>query len=248
MYSFYVNSHLIKTDQDKKLLHFLRENLGLYGTKDGCDEGSCGSCTVIIDDKAMKSCIVKTSKLEGAHVTTIEGLSLREQAVYGYCFAKEGAVQCGFCTPGMIMSAKALLKKNLNPSLEEIQFALRGNICRCTGYKKIEKAILEVARYLRENLPTPDINQVPRLNMPYIRPDAIPKAMGRGEFADDIHLEGMLHLRVLRSAYPRAKIVKLDLTKAKGHPDCVEILTSKDVPQNILGHIVHDWDVMISVG
>ena len=248
MYSFYVNSHLIKTDQDKKLLHFLRENLGLYGTKDGCDEGSCGSCTVIIDNKAVKSCIVKTSKLEGAHITTIEGLSLREQAIYGYCFAKEGAVQCGFCTPGMIMSAKALLGKVLNPSLEEIQFALRGNICRCTGYKKIEKAILEVARYLRENLPTPDINQVPRLNMPYIRPDAIPKAMGKGKFADDIHLEGMLHLKVLRSAYPRARIVKLDLTRAKAHSDCVAILTSEDVPENKLGHIVHDWDVMIPVG
>lgn len=248
MFSFFVNSKLVSTEEDKKLLHFLRENLCLYGTKDGCDEGACGTCTVIIDGKAVKSCIKKTSKLDGCHIITIEGLSEREQSIYGFCFAKAGAVQCGFCTPGMIMAAKALIDVNNNPTPDEIKKAIRGNICRCTGYKKIEQAILDSAKYFREDLDTPEITQIPRLNMPYIRPDAYDKAMGKGIFSDDVNLEGMLHMKVLRSAYPRARVVKLDVSKAKSHPDCVEILTAEDVPENKLGHIIHDWDVMIPVG
>ena len=248
MHTFSVNGKNISTDIDKSLLRFLRENLKLYGSKDGCSEGACGTCTVIIDGKKMKACIPKTSKLDGKSIVTIEGLSEREQDVYGYCFAKAGAVQCGFCTPGMIMSAKSLLDVNLNPTLEEVRKCIQGNICRCTGYKKIEQAILDCARYFRENIEIPSLDDEPRIDMRYTRPDAIEKALGKGVYTDDIYLDGMLYCKVLRSAYPRAKVVKLDLTNANNHPDCVYIATAKDVPENKLGHIVHDWDVLIAEG
>lgn len=121
MHTFFVNGKKITTSSTKKLLHFLREDLNLVGTKDGCSEGACGTCTVIIDGKATKSCLIPLERLIDKHIITIEGLSTREADVYGHCFAVEGAVQCGFCTPGMIMSAKALLDKNNNPTLDEIK-------------------------------------------------------------------------------------------------------------------------------
>ncbi|MCH3918644.1 MAG: selenium-dependent xanthine dehydrogenase [Spirochaetia bacterium] len=247
-YTFSVNGSEIFTNQDKSLLRFLRENLNLYGAKDGCSEGACGTCTVIVDGKARKACTIRTSRLEGRHVTTIEGLSEREQEVYSYCFAVDGAVQCGFCIPGMVMAAKALLDENDNPTLQQVKDAIRGNICRCTGYVKIEKAILDCARFFRENLPIPENNELPRLDMRYTRPDAVAKALGKGIYTDDINLEGMLHCRVLRAAYPRARVVRLDISKAMAHPDCVYVATADDVPENILGHLVLDWDVMIHVG
>ncbi len=248
MHTFSVNGKQISTDLDKSLLRFLRENLNLYGTKDGCSEGACGTCTVIIDGKAVKACLAKTSKLEGKNITTIEGLSQREEEIYGYCFAKAGAVQCGFCTPGMILAAKSLIDVNNDPSPEEVKKAIRGNICRCTGYVKIEEAILECARFFRENLEISKENVEAKLGNRFIRPDAIKKALGRGVFTDDIYMEGMLHLKVLRSAYPRAKVIKIDLTKALNHPKCVKIATADDVPENKLGHLVHDWDVLIKQG
>jgi selenium-dependent xanthine dehydrogenase len=248
VHTFSVNGKKITTDVDKSLLRFLRENLNLYGTKDGCSEGACGTCTVIIDGKATKACVSKISKLDGKKIITIEGLSQREEDVYGYCFANAGAVQCGFCTPGMILAAKALIDVNNNPTPQEVKKAIRGNICRCTGYVKIEQAILDCAKFFREDLQIPKNSEDPKLGNRFIRPDALDKALGRGVFTDDIELEGMLHLKVLRSAYPRAKVLKLDVSKAEKHPKCVRIATAKDVPENKLGHLVHDWDVLIHEG
>jgi len=248
VHTFSVNGKQISTDLDKSLLRFLRENLNLYGTKDGCSEGACGTCTVIIDGKATKACLVKTSKLEGKSITTIEGLSPREEEIYGYCFAQAGAVQCGFCTPGMILAAKALIDVNNNPTPEDVKKAIRGNICRCTGYVKIEEAIINCAKYFRENCDISKENVDAKIGNRFLRPDAIKKALGRGVFADDIYMDGMLHLKVLRSAYPRAKVVKIDLSKALKHPKCVRIATAEDVPENKLGHLVHDWDVLIKKG
>ncbi len=248
MHTFSVNGKKISTDLDKSLLRFLRENLNLYGTKDGCSEGACGTCTVIIDGKATKACLAKTSKLDGKNIITIEGLSQKEEEVYGYCFANAGAVQCGFCTPGMILAAKALIDVNNNPSPEEVKKAIRGNICRCTGYVKIEKAILDCARFFREELEIPNKFEEAKLGKRFIRPDAIEKALGRGVFTDDINIDGMLHLKVLRSAYPRAKVLKLDISKAQNHPKCEKIAIAKDVPENKLGHLVQDWDVLIKEG
>lgn len=248
LHTFVVNGNTVRTESTRKLLHFLREDLNLTGTKDGCSEGACGTCTVIIDGKATKSCLIPLSRVEGKEIITIEGLSQREKDVYSYCFTEQGAVQCGFCTPGMIMSAKALLDVNPDPSLEEIKKALRGNICRCTGYVKIEKAIVMAARYLRENTPIIIDTQAGVIAERFRRVDAVEKALGSGIYVDDIRIEGMIYAKALRSAHPRARIEHIDITRALEHPHTVTILRAEDVPENKIGHIVNDWDVMIAEG
>ena len=134
------------------LLSALREGLGLTGTKCGCETGDCGACMVIIDGEAVNSCQVKAVNAVGKEITTIEGLSKARGPLHliQQAFIDCGAVRCGFCTPGMVMCTKALLDKTLNPTDEEIKEALKGNLCRCTGYVKIEEAVRESARRLRE--------------------------------------------------------------------------------------------------
>ena len=146
------------------------------------------------------------------------------------------------------MSAKALLDKNDNPTLDEIKKALRGNICRCTGYAKIESAILQAARFFREDLPIPAEHQKGKLSERFIRVDAIEKALGKGLYVDDVRIDGMIYAKALRAKYPRAKVESIDISKALAHPETVKILTSKDVPNNKIGHIISDWDVLIPVG
>ncbi|HUM21926.1 (2Fe-2S)-binding protein [Mesotoga prima] len=151
--SFTLNNERLSMDvvEDMRLLDFLRDELGLTGTKEGCGEGECGACTVIIDGKAVNSCLVLLPEIDGSEVTTIEGLSKDgELDTIQKAFVDEGAVQCGFCTPGMIMSAKALLDRNDSPSDEEIMEAIEGNLCRCTGYYKIVQAIKIAAENLRK--------------------------------------------------------------------------------------------------
>lgn len=125
------------------LLEFLRDRLGLTGTKDGCGEGDCGACTVIMDGQAVKSCLVLAAQADGSSVTTVEGLSGPDGGLHPIqeAFVEAGAVQCGYCTPGMLMSTKALLDSNPRPTDEDILAALAGNLCRCTGYSKIMAAV-----------------------------------------------------------------------------------------------------------
>ena len=128
------------------LQEVLRYDLGLTGTKKGCDTGYCGACTVLVDGKAVKSCVVFARQVQGKDILTVEGLSRNgELDPLQQSFIDKFAIQCGFCTPGMLLSAKALLMENPNPSLEEIKEAITGNLCRCTGYKKIVEAIQAVA-------------------------------------------------------------------------------------------------------
>ena len=151
--SFYVSNRLVQleTDPDRRLLDILREDLSLTGTKEGCAEGECGACTVLLDGEAVHSCLTLAVQLEGRHVVTIEGLSeTGELDILQKAFVEEIAIQCGFCTTGMIMSAKALLLKNPTPTEEEIRVALSGNICRCSGYVQIVRAVDRAARELRE--------------------------------------------------------------------------------------------------
>ena len=243
-----VNGTQYSIERDMTLLSFLREELSLTGTKDGCSEGACGACSVIIDGKLVKACTRKLSRLDGCSVTTIEGLSAREKEVYSYAFATAGAVQCGFCTPGMIMAAKALIDKVPDPSDDEIRKAIRGNICRCTGYVKIEAGIKLAARMLRENedVPVPDTD--PRISGTMVRIDAIEKALGTGIFADDIRIEGMLYAAAVRSPAPRCRIVRIDDEEAKADSRCVAVIKADSVPYNRHGHIVQDWPVLIPEG
>ncbi len=248
MYTLIINGNQVETEYDKKLLPFLRDDLRLTSVKDGCSEGACGTCTVLIDGKAVKACTRKLSQLEGKTILTVEGLSEREKEVYTHCFSEAGAVQCGFCIPGMVIAAKSLLDVNLAPTSEDVKKAIRGNICRCTGYVKIEQAILMAADFFRKDLPIPPRETEAPLSKRFKRVDAKEKILGTGEYVDDVIVPGMIYAKALRSKYPRAIVNKIDLTKALAHPDCVRILTEKDVPNKKVGHLVTDWDVMIAEG
>jgi carbon-monoxide dehydrogenase small subunit len=135
----------------KRLVDVLRDDLNLTGTKEGCGEGECGACSVLLDGRLANSCLIPAALLEGRSVVTIEGF--RNTARFDLlkdCFEKAGAVQCGFCTPGMILAAEALLCQNCNPTKAEVRTALAGNLCRCTGYNMIVEAVLLAAREGRE--------------------------------------------------------------------------------------------------
>lgn len=136
----------LEINPNKRLIDFLRDDLNLTGVKEGCSEGECGACTVLLDGCAVTSCTVLAGQVNGREILTIEGLAENgELDVIQKSFIENGAVQCGFCTPGMILSCKALLMKNPNPSEDEIKRAIEGNLCRCTGYNKIVKAVQAVA-------------------------------------------------------------------------------------------------------
>jgi aerobic carbon-monoxide dehydrogenase small subunit len=133
------------------LLDVLRETWGLTGTKKGCDEGECGACTVLLDGKTVNACLVLAVRAQGASVTTIEGVGdPRHPHPLQSAFVENAAVQCGYCAPGMVLSAKALLDKNLNPTAQEVRSALSGNLCRCTGYTKIVDAVMSAGRKMQE--------------------------------------------------------------------------------------------------
>lgn len=248
MYHLSINGKDYESAEDKKLLRFLRDDLHLTATKDGCSEGACGTCTVLVDGKKVKACVPKLSTLEGKEILTVEGIPQEEMQVYEHCFAEAGAVQCGFCIPGMVISAKSLLDQNLNPSRAEVKKAIRGNLCRCTGYKKIEDAILMAAGFFRDKKEIPAQPEVLHMNEHFKRIDAAEKVNGSGIFADDIYLPDMLYGKCLYSKYPRALVNRIDVKKARKHPDCVRILLKEDVPCNKIGHIKQDWDVMRGVG
>lgn len=141
---------IIKTMPNRTLLYVLREDLGLTGVKNGCEEGECGACTVLIDGKPVNSCLVLIGQAEGKSIITIEGVA-DEGEIHPVqaAYMKNGAIQCGFCTPGFVLSSIALLERNNNPSEEEIKTALAGNLCRCTGYSKIIKAVQYAAKEIR---------------------------------------------------------------------------------------------------
>jgi carbon-monoxide dehydrogenase small subunit len=140
------------TESWKTLERVLREDLGLTGVKEGCNTGNCGVCTVLIDGKAVKSCLVLAFQAQGKDILTIEGLSKNGLHLLQQAFIDHFAIQCGFCTPGMVLAAKALLDENPNPTEEEVKLGLSGNLCRCTGYVKIVEAVLAAAEMTRKGV------------------------------------------------------------------------------------------------
>ena len=250
-YQFTVNGRQCSTDENKPLLRFLRDDLHLYSVKDGCSEGACGTCTIVVDGAAVKSCVLTTQKAAGRNILTVEGLSDFEKEAFVYAFGISGSVQCGFCTPGRVMAGKALLDKNPDPSEEEIRTAIRGNICRCTGYRKIIDGIRLTASILRgETKIDPEAEKGDDFGVGRraFRIDVRKKVLGYGKYPDDIEMEGMLHLSAVRSKYARARVLSIDASAALALPGVAGVLTAEDVPNNKVGHLQQDWDVMIAVG
>ncbi len=250
-YSFTVNGNVIETDKDKSLLRFLRDDMKLKSVKDGCSQGACGTCTIIVDGKATRACILTTKRAVGKNIITVEGLSDREKEAFVYAFGAKGAVQCGFCIPGMVISGKALIDTNPDPNEDEIKEALKNNICRCTGYKKIIEGIQLVAKILRGES---SIDEELEKGYKYgvgdnaFRIDVREKVLGYGEYVDDVEIDDMLHVSAVRTKYPRAKIIDIDFSEALKLDGVVAVLTAEDVPNNKVGHIQQDWDVMIAKG
>lgn len=251
MVSLTVNGKLVTGKDSTKLIDFLREELCLTSVKNGCGQGACGACSVLCNGKVLRACVMPLAKLAGQNIVTVEGLSQREKDVYAHAFAAAGAVQCGFCIPGMVIAAKALLAQEKSPTPQQIKKALRGNICRCTGYAKIEDALALAAKMFRENTPIPPPAQSWLVGQNLPRVDAKEKTLGTGIYVDDISIDNMLFASCLRPPAPRVKLLKIDTSLALAHPDCAGVYTAKDVPgNNKIGHLsfVSDWDVFIAEG
>ncbi|MEA3340669.1 MAG: molybdopterin cofactor-binding domain-containing protein, partial [Chloroflexota bacterium] len=257
---FSVNGQEIKTqiDPEMSLLVFLRNEMGLTGTKDGCSEGTCGACTVIVDGEAKRACILKMKRVDGCNIETIEGLgqslnlkSPHHQSLHPlqYAMVREGGIQCGFCTPGMVMAGKALLDKNPDPTETEIKKALKPNLCRCTGYRPIIAAIQEAGRLLRDGvteIPAGELypagDQV--VGRGVARVDGVDKVTGQTKYSADLCVEGMLHAKVLRAAYPHARLLSVDTSAAERASGVAAVLTAKDIPgRNRFGIIRKDQPV-----
>ena len=249
MVKFKLNDRDVEIEEGRTLINYLREECDLTSVKNGCGEGACGACMVLVDGKATKACILKSDKIEGKEIQTVEGLSDRDKKVFAYAFSKAGAVQCGFCIPGMVISAKALLLKTLNPTLDEVKKALMGNICRCTGYVKIEKAVLMAAEILRENREVPTVFCKGIVGEEMGRIDAEDKILAEGEYVDDMKINGMIYGFALRSKYPRALVKNIDYSDAEKLEGVVKVVTSKDIPgERYGGHLKKDWPALIEVG
>lgn len=249
MFKVNVNNKNYECETDMGLMDFLRDKLEITSVKNGCKEGACGTCTVIIDGKTTRACVQKLSKLEGKKIQTIEGFTKRERDVFVYAFAAAGAVQCGFCIPGMVISGKCLIDQNPNPTREDVKQAIRTNICRCTGYAKIEDGIILAAKMLRENLEVPELKQTGKVGERVCRVDAEAKTLGTAKYVDDYKFDDMLYGKNVFSKYARAKVLSIDTSEALKMPGVVAIYTAKDIPgKRYIGHLAQDWPGMIDIG
>ena len=234
----------VRAGQDAFLLELIREDLGLTGTKEGCGNGECGACTVLVDGLPLASCIFPAAVVQGRRVETIEGLgSSQNLHPLQDWFLKLGAVQCGFCTPGLLMACKALLDVNPDPSEEQIKIAISGNLCRCTGYLKVVQAVQAAAAELRGETPPPRTDQVggEPLGRSLIRPDGRDKVLGISKFGADLNRPEMLHAAMVVSPHPHALIKRIDPNPALEMEGVVRVLTGADVPgERGYGPIIKD--------
>ncbi|MAT41989.1 MAG: aldehyde oxidoreductase [Anaerolineaceae bacterium] len=270
MITFEVNGKLVSLEKKpgEMLADLLRERLGLTGTKIGCNEAECGACTVVIDGEAILSCNFPAEKAHGKQITTIEGLATKKENGNGNgrqgeytvhplqdAFIRYGAVQCGFCIPGQIMTSYALLESNPEPSVEEIQYALKDTLCRCAGYPSIIGAVQAASESIRTGNPISDpVVPIARdagriVGHSVYRPDSIAKVTGSAIYSDDLHFDGMLHARVKRAMIPAGIVESIDTSAAEALPGVKAVLTAKDLfAEKVHGLVIKDWPVMVGVG
>lgn len=260
--SFIVNGqkYSLPTLPGETLAELLRNRLHLTGTKIGCNEAECGTCTVLVNGDPILSCTYPAGRVDGKEVLTIEGLAKHEDGKIllhplQEAFIQHGAVQCGFCIPGQIMTAHALVTKNPDPSREEIRSALKDTLCRCAGYPSIENAIQAAATSMRSGDPVkhPTLpgssNQHRLIGRAQIRPDAVEKVIGTARYTDDLTFDGMLFAAVRRSGVPHAIIKSINIQKAQEMAGVVTILTADDLPaSHHHGLVIPDWPILVGVG
>jgi 4-hydroxybenzoyl-CoA reductase subunit alpha len=231
--------HSVAVQDSETLLDVLRDKLRLTGTKKGCDLGVCGACTILINGAPKNSCLLLAASCEGAEITTIEGVaSGGELHPLQRAFINHGAIQCGFCTPGTVMSAVALVDRNPDPTDEEIKEALSGNLCRCTGYIRILEAVKNWKKYkkIKESpFPSYDLDKFETVGRSSPRVDAAAKVSGQAKYTADHYFENMLYGKILHSPIPHGLIKKIDTRKAETLPGVKLVLTEKDVPDIMYG-------------
>lgn len=239
-----------ETETHKRLLDFLRDDLNLIGAKEGCGAGECGTCSVFVDGKLIKSCLMPVAKASGTRIETIEGLAAPgELTPVQRAFHKTGASQCGYCIPGMVMAATSALRQNPDAGIEEIKERLGGNICRCTGYTKIFEAVEMARAVIAGDLPEEVLDE-DAVAESYIgqnvrRLDAPAKVSGRLRYAADMKMTDMLQMQVLRSPHAHAKIVSIDTSAAEAVEGVACVITADDVPgEDGFGVFVHDQPIM----
>ncbi len=253
--SFTVNGAPTQVDvaEHDYLADVLRTRLGLTGTKIGCNEAECGICTVLVNGTPVVSCIYPALRAEGASVETIEGLAQGETLhPLQEAFVQGGAPQCGYCIPGIIMTAKGLIDTNPEPSAHDIKVALKDTLCRCAGYSFITHAIQSAAKQIRDGEPQNHLPTLPEtlaplqvIGRPMPRPDAVLKVTGKALYSDDFAFPGMLHARTLRAKHPHARILKIDTSKAKALPGVHAVLTADDIPgEKNHGLVIYDWPAL----
>jgi xanthine dehydrogenase molybdenum-binding subunit len=255
--AFWVNGNeeSIQVDQGEYLSDVLRYRLGLTGTKVSCSESECGTCTVLVDGTPVLSCNYPAQKAAGKQVTTIEGLANNgDLHPLQEAFIKHGAVQCGFCIPGQIMTAAALLDENPDPSEADIKHALTDTLCRCGAYPSIISAIQAAAGKINHDLPIeyPSFDfegELDVVGQVIQRPEAKAKVNGSALYTDDLNFPGMLYGATLRANIPHGILVKLEIEGAKLLPGVQAVLTAQDVPGRMNhGLVIHDWPALIGVG
>jgi xanthine dehydrogenase molybdenum-binding subunit len=231
------------------LLEVLREECGLRSMKDGCaPEGSCGACTVIVDGRAVVSCAQPAARFAGREVRTLEGLAPERRAAWADAFVAAGATQCGFCSPGIVMKAEALLARRPDAGRDEIARALAGNLCRCTGYVKVIDAIERVATS-KPGRDGPVTDQTGFVGRRVDRYEGRAQVLGERPFVADLRVAGMLHGAVRFSDHPRAVVRRIDTSAAEAFPGVVGVVTWRDVPGERRQGLIHrDWPLFVAEG
>ena len=249
MIKFRLNGENISFDGDpeKSLLNFLRNDRLITSVKDGCSgQAVCGACLVEINGKAKLSCTSKIKNLNNSEIFTLEGVPEEIKNVLAKAFVKQGAVQCGFCTPGILMHIKILFQDNRNPSRDEIKRALNLHLCRCTGFKKIIEAIELACNNLNKSKSVEFEEVSGEVGTSLPKYTAIDTALGKRPFINDVSIEGMLHASLKFSEFSRAKVLKIDTTAAEELQGVVKVFTTNDIPGNPnTGLIFKDWPLMI---